>query len=134
MTDNQAPLRWSASRIISAAVLLIVVLGAIAYGIYSLATGGGSKPNIAVNNSHSFPAPNSNTQPGSNSSPATSPGSGSAATNSTGSSSQTGTASTSNLSNTGPGDTALIGFMAAFIIGTTAHYGWRRLHSGKTTN
>jgi hypothetical protein len=36
------------------------------------------------------------------------------------------------LSNTGPGDTALYGFISATIIGTLSHYGWRRFRRNQS--
>ena len=125
------PRRWSATRIASAAVLLIVILGAIAYGIYAWVNSGGSgKHNQTASNSVTNSSPNNNLAqpfPKANNSNGSGSTNGSSANNST--SGQSAANSTTQLSNTGPGDTTLIGFLAATVTGTAVHYGWRKLRS-----
>lgn len=133
--------RWSASRIASASVLLLLVLAAIAYGIYSwVASGSSSSKSTAINQHIVAPAPNTKngSSPKSNKSttskttvnaPAKGSSSVSANAGSNGTStakSASGSTATTSLSNTGPGDTAAIGFVAASVLGTALHYGWRR--------
>lgn len=134
--------RWSASRIASAAVLLVLVLAAIAYGIYSwVASGSSSSKTTATNQQLTAPVPNSKsgssttnnkTTNSKNTTKSTSNGAVSSSVGSNGTnaaksaSGSSSTAGTTSLSNTGPGDTAAIGFIAASVLGTAFHYGWRR--------
>ncbi len=141
---SEEPRRWAPSRIASAAVLVILVLGGVAYGIYSLTSSGGSgsnSPFSTKNNQHlTSPKPkSSNNAPIANNNSSSSNKSTSGSTKSTNDTSTSGgstpssggssTTSGQQLSNTGPGDTAIIGFAAAAVLGTVAHYGWRKLRS-----
>lgn len=150
------PRRWSSSRIISAAVLIVIVLAAIAYGVYNLTQNGNSRSNTAINSgnlvaptpsksnsnttklnsgtSHGVNGPShkttsqtkSNTK--SNSSTGVASNAGTASTN--GSANPAGTpaptAPSNQLTNTGPGDSALFSFMFVAFLGSVAHYGWRK--------
>lgn len=145
--------RWAPSRIASATVLVLLVFGGIAYGIYSLTSSSGSgsnnnNPLSTSNNQHlTSPKPRSSNTHSvtNNNSPSTtnksaSGGSSVGAKTSDGVSNISGTApsvsnnssapqSNQQLSNTGPGNIAMIGFVVAALLGTIAHYGWRKLRS-----
>lgn len=125
--ETEEPRRWAPSRIASAAILALLVLGGIAYGIYSLTGGSGNNNKSSTSNSQNLTAPKPKTSQApktSSTPPATSGSSSTSAAN--GSSSATSSQGGS-LSNTGPGDTALIGFVGATLLGTAVHYGWRKL-------
>lgn len=142
MADNNGsiePRRWAPNRIASAAVLALLVCAGVAYGIYSLTSSNGSNQSTTSGNQQlTSPSPNSrgstkapsSSQPSSkgsaNSQPSVSSNSGSnsSTTTSGGAVSQGG-----QLTNTGPGDTAVIGFGIAFMVGTLGHYSWRKLRS-----
>ena len=117
--NGDEPRRWAPSRVASAAILVVLVLGGLAYGIYSLV----NTSSTTTTRPHAVePAlkPKQNSAPAK---PATTP---SATTTPTAPSSSTTAPQSHSLTNTGPGDAALYGFMAATIIGTLSHYGWRR--------
>lgn len=137
VNEGESTRRWAPSRVASAAVLALLVLGGIAYGIYSLTAGssGPSSSTSTIGGTHLVnPAPQAATNPptgSSKSSPsktAPAPSSKTPATSSPSSSSpsSTGASSTGQLTNTGPGDTAFIGFVSAAAIGTILHYSWRK--------
>ncbi len=121
-SGNSSLRRWAPSRIASALVLVIVILGGAAYGIYTLTSSSPSKPSVSSQSpkEQSTKSPNSGTN---NSSSGSNPGS----SNSTPSTNQGN--SSGSLTNTGPGDTALISFIAFSAIGTVTHYALRKLRS-----
>ncbi len=153
VTPDNEPRKWSVSRIASAAILLILFFGGIAYAIYSFTQGSGSSSNQAASNNQTLPGitqqksspstgstksstPKSSAPTGSGNTSSTktttgasSAGSGQQSSQSTGSSTTAG--SSSQLANTGPGDTALIGFVVASILGTISHYGYRKARSSQ---
>jgi hypothetical protein len=122
--DDVGLRKWSISRIASAILLALIVLGGAAYGIYSLVSSGPSKPSVthhvATNQSAKSPKAATTTPPSTKST--------------TGESSSPNTnsnvaPSSGNLTNTGPGEDALIWFGAATAIGTAGHYLLRRFTS-----
>lgn len=142
------PRRWAPSRIASAAVLVLLVLGGIAYGIYSLTSNGSNNsnnvnPNSSKSQNLTNPAPQKGTSKstppktatnGGKTSTSGSKSSGTSSSSSSASSSASGGATPSTtangqLSNTGPGDVAAVGFVVASVVGAFAHYGWRKFRS-----
>ncbi len=124
---EETPRRWSATRIASAAILLIVILGAVAYGIYSWAnSGSNTKHNQTASNSVTNNSANNLAQPFPKTNSSGSNSSAGASGSTTNGVSGQSASNSSTLTNTGPGETALIGFMAATAVGTLIHYGWRR--------
>lgn len=107
---SNMPMRWAASRIASAVILILLVLGGLAYGIYSL-----------VNSSDTTPTPHSTTH--TKQAPITKV---TAPTPSSSIAAQTPSDTQTQLTNTGPGDVALIGFIGASLIGGLGHYAWRK--------
>jgi len=140
MSDNSAsepaPIRWSLSRVVAAVIILIIVLGGIAYGIYSVTqNGSNTKQTIAKSNHLVNPTPPtsaSNNNQKKTVAPSTTSGKSSAAVNKNTSSSTTSSTSSSSgqLTNTGPGNTAIVGFISAFLFGMLLHYLylWRKRH------
>lgn len=116
----------SINRVVLAVLGLIIILVGAVYGIYSLSQPSArNKPAVSTNKLVS-PHPANNNQ--TNSSAATTPNkNGSVASNSgtAQSNNQPGTGS-SQLTNTGPGDTAAIGFIVATMFGAAIHYSWQR--------
>lgn len=118
--NGNEPRRWAPTRVASAAILLVLVLGGLAYGIYSLV-------NTSSTNTTTHPhAVEPALKPKQNSAPVKPTTTPSTTTTSPAPSSSTTAPQSHSLTNTGPGDAALYGFMAATIIGTLSHYGWRR--------
>ena len=125
--------RWSASRIIAAVILLFIIAGGLAYGIYSWTYNNTTHSTARASNSSSS---NSGSTPpvpisspthnnGSSSSNVAAPNNGEGTSSTPVSTTPAPTAT--QLTNTGPGDTALIGFMVATVLGTVIHYRWRRI-------
>ena len=145
--DNE-PREWSFSRIASAAILLILFFGGIAYAVYSFTQGSGSNSSSKQSATNILPSQSTGsgvkpkTQTKSSSTSKTAPSNNAttsksqAATSNSGASSgtstaQSATAGTSQLTNTGPGNTAMIGFIVAAVLGTIGHYGWRKARSSQ---
>lgn len=120
-------LKWSGTRIVSAAVLSLLVLAAIAYGIFTLVNNGSIVSNKPVTQKHQIasvpsPAPGqkNNNNAASNNSAKSNQTNNSIVGNSNSSSSLS---STKQLTNTGPGQTALYAFIGAVIVGYSIRYG-----------
>ncbi len=123
--DGNEPRRWAPSRVASAGILVVLILGGLAYGIYSLV----NTSSTTTTHPHTVaPAlkPKQNSSPAK---PTTTPG---ATTTSPAPFSSAKVPPSNSLSNTGPGDTALYGFISATIIGTLSHYGWRRFRRNQS--
>ena len=125
--ESGQPRRWELSRIASAAVLVLIALGGLAYGIYSL-IGNSTPSNSGVN-----APPASSTRPTQSVSPNSQLPSNYSSVSGTPSLSNNAAQNSSSssgvqLSNTGPGNVALYGFVIASLLGTVGHYGWRRHH------
>jgi predicted PurR-regulated permease PerM len=124
--------------VFAAVIILIIVLGGIAYGIYSVTqNGSNTKQTIAKSNHLVNPTPPSASKNNQKKTvaPSTTSGKSSAAVNkNTSSSTTSSTSSTSSssgqLTNTGPGSTAVVGFISAFLLGMLLHYLylWRKRH------
>ncbi len=119
-SDSSVPMRWAAKRVASAAILVILILGGLSYGIYSLVNTG-SSPTVSKPQSSSssktkaaLPKQTASNVPSTSTSQASTP---------TSSTSQT----SGQLTNTGPGDVALIGFISVTFVAALAHYTWRKL-------
>jgi len=133
--EQQHPREWSLSRVAGAVVILIVVLGGIAYGIYSLTNSSTSTKPTTSQSSHLVnptpPPTTSKTKTSTKPSNTSSTNGADAAKSSNQNSSSASTSPTSNstqLTNTGPGDVAIIGFIVAFVLGGAIHYLWRKRH------
>ncbi len=129
-------MKWSISRIISAVVLVLIVLGAIAYGIYSLTQSSSPSHNQTATTTHlTAPSPNTKSKSSSknktnaaaNKQPVASANTAPSTTNQPSSSTVSG--SSKQLTNTGPGETALYGFILASIIGYSIHFFWRKIQN-----
>jgi type VI protein secretion system component VasK len=128
MIDSESR-NWPLLRIISASLLVLVVLALIGYGIYSVVNNNSSNK-VATNALPKTPAGISQQQNNS----ATNPNSNQAGGAPTsGSSATTMPSSPSQLTNTGPGNSVIIGFSLAFAGGTALHYVWRRQKQLKAT-
>jgi cobalamin biosynthesis Mg chelatase CobN len=135
--NEERPIRWSLFRIVAAVSVLVIVLGGIVYGIYSLTQSSSNVEQVPLNSNHLvFPKPSTSKAKtkGTNSSTTSSGKTATTtSTNNTNTSQQnasgsTAAASSGQLSNTGPGNSIFIGFVAAFVIGAFLHYGWRKRH------
>lgn len=137
--NEQPPTRWSLSRIISAVILLIIVVVGISYGIYDLTSKGSNSANHSVSNGSHLVNPTpptstknksttTNTKGVNNPAISTNANTNNATKQTTSTSPTTPAVSSNKLTNTGPGDVAVIGFIGAFSIGFAIHYSWRRRH------
>ncbi len=115
------PMRWAAKRIASAIILVALILSGLGYGIYSILNNSSSpavsKPQSSSKVAASKPKPTTNNPP---SSSVSSAASGSTAV-------VPAATASGQLTNTGPGDVAIIGFMGVSLIASLAHYGWAKL-------
>jgi hypothetical protein len=119
-SESSVPMRWAAKRIASAAILVLLILGGLSYGIYSLVNTG-SSPTVSKPQSSSkvkAPAPKQTTT-------STSPSVASQA--STPIPTPTTAQTSGQLTNTGPGDVALVGFISVTLVAALTHYGWGKL-------
>ncbi len=130
--EQQHPRAWSLSRIAAAVIIVIVVLGGIAYGIYNLTKSSApTKPTTAQSSHLVNPTPPSTTtKTKTSTTKSNNTSSASAANSSSQNSSSLSTSSSTHtqLTNTGPGDVAIIGFIVAFVVGGAIHYLWRKRH------
>ena len=111
--DFNSSMRWGGSRIASALILILIVLGGVSYGIYSIIKpANSSAPSTKTNQTTNQP---SKTTESNNSNRSTSTNAQSAQTS-----------TPTELTNTGPGDGVLIAFISVAAFSTTLHYAWRK--------
>jgi len=117
-SNEGTPTRWSVSRVIAAVFVLVVILAGVGYGIYSLTRPTKASPAVS---SHLVAPKTTTNKP--TTSPTTKP-----TTTQVKPAVTPPPATTKQLTNTGPGNIAIIGFLAAFLVGAAFHYGWRNKH------
>ncbi len=130
--EQQHPREWSLSRIAAAVIIVIVVLGGISYGIYNLTKSSAPTNPTTAQSSHLVnpTPPSTTTKTKTSTTKSSNTSSASAANSSSQNSSSLSTSSSTHtqLTNTGPGDVAIIGFIVAFVVGVAIHYLWRKRH------
>ncbi len=131
LNDLTAPRRWAINRIVSVAILMLLVLGGVAYGVYNLTSGSSSnllhKTKTTTNESHlASPVRQKKTNNSSNSYNQTNLSTGSIGAASNKATGLSVTPSSGQLTNTGPGNVAFVGFGIVTVISTIFHYGWRK--------
>ena len=127
MSEVNNNLKWSGTRIVSALILALILLGGVAYGIFSVVNGSGTSTKPLSQSHISAPRSNNRSRSSNNN---VSTKANSNASKSSGSVAS-GANNNSHLTNTGPGQTAFYGFIAAVILGYFLRYGWIKHQSEK---
>ena len=124
-TSSGVPLRWAPSRIASAVILVLLIIGGIVFGTYSVVN---NTPAPATPKSQSAPKSNNTMPPAKTSTPTapTSPSTSNAGPTSTTS------AAPNQLTNTGPGSAVYIVFASVTLLASALHYSYRWLRRRST--